>query len=82
LPYNGGGLEVWRETIASEEIVHGSLHENYEKHIEEYSVGRLCIQEGMLRHRIAATKTSRIDDERITLQGHGLRFNGSWVLYW
>jgi hypothetical protein len=35
-----------------------------------------------LLHRLGRVDKIRDDDERITLQGHGVRINGTWILHW
>jgi hypothetical protein len=47
-----------------------------------YIRGFLVLQRGHVLHRIAPISSVRIEDERITLQGHGLRCGGEWILYW
>jgi hypothetical protein len=41
-----------------------------------------CVQHGHLVHRIAATPEIRPGDARITMQGHAIRVNDRFVLYW
>lgn len=47
-----------------------------------YAGGILVLQHGLMLHCIAPTPYVEQEDERITLQGHALRCNGRWILYW
>ncbi len=76
LPLSGGGLELW--SVAAER----SKDVGLQSRVEPYTEGVMFLQMGMIPHRIAATKVPSINDTRITLQGHGLCFDGKWQLYW
>ena len=47
-----------------------------------YAVGTLVVHHGLLVHCIATPGPVATTDERITLQGHGIRCGGTWILYW
>lgn len=47
-----------------------------------YTVGTLVVHHGLLVHCIATPGPVALTDERITLQGHGIRCGGAWILYW
>lgn len=83
LPPAGGGLTTWpvfdeewrRAGSAVVDARDGSL-------TYAYSPGTLLLQYGHVLHRIAPSGALSLDDERITLQGHGIRSGGRWQLYW
>jgi len=75
LPTGGGGLDIWIPKT-------GLKDEQFEQIIIPYECGTLVLQYGMLLHRISKTPKPTDNDERITLQGHGLCFDGAWEIYW
>lgn len=86
LPAGGGGLNVWGATYRDcfktpnfdLERYLESNHATYHR----YSVGALAIHSGHRLHQIAGVADVRPSDQRITLQGHGVRRGAEWVLYW
>jgi hypothetical protein len=86
LPKGGGGINGWDLTY--EERVRGrhfdiaSLLGSRCKTFHPYSLGMLAIHSGHRLHQIAGVADVRPADQRITLQGHGLRRGDEWVLYW
>ena len=85
LPAGGGGLRVWdvdlfqvreRQLDEAKKLVRGARWK-----IHEYALGELVCHRGHLLHQIAPW-VSKPGDERITLQAHGLYFDGRWNLYW
>lgn len=86
LPEAGGGLNVWdlrpwdlmyAPGHTLRELIRGS-----KKTYFPYQPGRLMLQRGDVFHQIAPTPKVQPEDERITLQGHGVRYRGLWHLYW
>ena len=53
-----------------------------EKHYFPYSLGKIVVHKGLMLHQIAPAKDMTIDDERITLQGHGVIADDELRLYW
>jgi len=47
-----------------------------------YTRGALAMHSGHILHQIGEIDRVEPDDERITLQGHGLFQHGEWRLYW
>jgi hypothetical protein len=47
-----------------------------------YEIGMLVLHHQLIVHTLSSPGPIRADDERITLQGHGLRCDGRWILYW
>lgn len=69
LPTDGGGLQY-------------KFSSNGEEHYLPYEVGGMVMHDGCMMHKIAPLKAFHEDDERITMQGHGVKVNGEYVLFW
>jgi hypothetical protein len=86
LPKSGGGMYCWDiQHKDVKELSKGQLDkmaQEQEPVLIEYQVGQAVVHEGLLLHQIAPAEGMKQDDERITLQGHGLCCNGVWHLYW
>jgi hypothetical protein len=86
LPSAGGGLQVWN--IERADLAGKSLDETWtlfksrECRYEPYRVGEMVVHSGHTVHQIAPMPGMAPDDERITLQGHGILAGGIWHLYW
>lgn len=83
LPHAGGGLNYWdlhHDEVDPDEIeIYAALKKmNY----LPYSVGKIVVHHGMILHQIAPAKDISPEDERITLQGHGIPADGEIRLYW
>jgi hypothetical protein len=48
----------------------------------QYQDGELVLHHGLVVHCLSTPGTPSATDERITLQGHGVRCQGRWILYW
>ena len=88
LPHSGSGLDVWKnpgDTDAGKKFnampasEHAELITDYE--FVPYQTGSLTYFTGHIVHRVAGRHHLRIDDRRITLQGHGVKCDGTWYLY-
>jgi hypothetical protein len=88
LPHSGSGLDVWKnpgDTDAGKKFnampasEHAELITDYE--FVPYQTGSLTYFTGHVVHRVAGRHRLRIDDRRITLQGHGVKCDGTWYLY-
>jgi hypothetical protein len=90
LPRAGGGLRTWNLSYREMER---AVQKGYVQTIDEmrrfktcsehaYSEGVLQVHSGHMLHQIAPIAGTQTDDERITLQGHGVRRGDNWVLYW
>lgn len=86
LPAEGGGLRIWplkrSEAVALPPAdlkarLKGERAKRY-----DYEVGSLLLHTGQELHQICPWVTQPLDQERITLQGHGLAIAGRWILYW
>ncbi|MEZ8708810.1 hypothetical protein AB6H46_21125 [Vibrio alginolyticus] len=72
LPRNKGGLDVWFDG-----------HKHTEEPIyHEYNIGNIFVQKGVIVHRIANTYYNSSSDRRITIQGHLIKLEGIWYMYW
>lgn len=85
LPVAGGGLRLWQVDLfdvleagreRARDIVAAAP-----RRLHRYRVGELVCHGGHALHQIAAWD-SRPGDVRLTLQGHGLFYDGAWQLYW
>jgi hypothetical protein len=90
MPRAGGGLNTW--DITHEEYLAMSAAKTVTS-VDEltqwnpmrfypYSAGRLVLQFGTKLHQIAPVDRVEASDARITLQGHGVRCDKKWLLYW
>ncbi|WP_182903502.1 hypothetical protein [Microbispora sp. H10830] len=88
LPQCGGALEYWDvtepEVIRLERLGRTlqSIGNTKPVRRHEYRIGWMSVQRRPLMHRIAAISRRHPGDQRVTLQGHGIRDAGGWVLYW
>ena len=90
VPHFGAGLYLWN--LCHEEMLGLSQPEieqlirSRSRHYHTYELGKLAIHSGHQVHQmgpaIAKEQSLRLEDERITLQGHGLLCQGTWQLYW
>jgi hypothetical protein len=91
LPAGGGGLRVYPVTLADLEraqragraVGASDLAARKPSIYEEYEVGTLFVHRGLYLHGIAAPRAAYgPEEERITLQCHGIRAGGTWWIYW
>jgi len=80
LPAAGGGLNVW--DIRFPEKAGWEIWPFTAVSRVNYSVGSLVLHSGHELHQIAPVESIDDGDERICLQGHGIRKDGNWFLYW
>jgi hypothetical protein len=78
LPRHGGGLHTWDLSLA--EWSAQAQPPAPTRHA--YRRGHLVLHAGHLLHQIAPGRDLQGDDQRITLQGHGVLAGGVWRLYW
>jgi hypothetical protein len=86
LPRAGAGLNYWdfgleRTQGMSQPEIRDLLLAS-PKHFHPYHVGAMVIHSGLRYHQMAAMPEMEPGDERITLQGHAVRQNGVWQLFW
>ena len=93
VPVNGGGLNTWEE----ESMKQYEIDNEYTKHMKEldyskwgdydeptvvpYTAGEMFYFIGSLVHQIAPAYNADFNDRRLSLQGHGVKCDGVWQLY-
>ena len=86
LPSHGGGLYYWDIFYKDHIHAHGKelekLAAEKERHYYPYEAGKLIVHDGLFLHQIAPGKDLQPQDERLTLQGHGLICDGALHVYW
>ncbi|MEV7523549.1 hypothetical protein [Streptomyces sp. NPDC091371] len=90
LPAAGGGLNVWDADYEDFRRAAGKgwiesaadLKRFHTKHYVPYTPGQMVIHSGHTLHQVAPSSRVEPDDERLTLQGHGVWSAGRWLLYW
>ncbi|MDY1548717.1 hypothetical protein [Luteibacter sahnii] len=90
MPKNGTGLQVYdlnskdlgRLSDPGETRSLSELAQLCGSRYLPYSVGTLVFHHGLLGHHAASSAVAGEDDERITVQGHGVLCGGEWILYW
>lgn len=86
MPKSGSGLNYWdiredkNKKISVQELE--KLKAAKETLYYPYELGKLVLHRGLILHQIAPSKDIEPDDERITLQGHGLICDGALRIYW
>jgi hypothetical protein len=90
LPAGGGGMNVWNlhhnevEELGARGVPVdiNEMKEARERLHYDYKPGHLVVHTGHFLHQIAPVERIEPGDERITLQGHAMRCDGRWMLYW
>jgi hypothetical protein len=83
-PVHGAGLNIWdikQNDIPEQELDNSELLAAKNALYQRYEVGVATIHDGRHYHQMTVAENWQADDERITLQGHGLVQNGSLVIY-
>ena len=80
LPRAGGGLNVW--DVRYPEPAGSEVWPFTRMARIRYKIGSLVLHTGHELHQIAPVKSIEDGDERICLQGHAIRQNEGWLLYW
>lgn len=75
LPAAGGGLRIWPGCKDAATATPSSAQS------VSYRVGEMVLFMLPLLHQIAPVQSLTPNDRRVTLQGHGLRCDGVWRLY-
>jgi len=90
-PETGAGLSTWGE----ESLKCYDRNDDYSKHVKSleyggygapdavipYTPGKAFYWIGPLQHQMSPGFNLGLDDKRITLQGHGIKVNAGWELY-
>lgn len=80
-------LNEWYDPRDDDEFWYHSTSLNYnpiydsKPKVVEYKVGRLFYHTGHVLHQIIPGFDLKPDDRRITLQGHGIKCDGVWQIY-
>lgn len=89
-PSGGAGLAIWqlrREDMLQQrrsgvrQSVRTFARQNPCERMK-YTTGQMIMFDGYLLHAIDSPHVPTPDGQRITLQGHGIRTNGRWTIYW
>lgn len=80
LPKAGGGLNIW--DIRHPEPAGYDVWPFTRMSRVRYNAGSLVLHTGHELHQIAPVERIEDGDERICLQGHAIRQDGRWLLYW
>ena len=87
LPKHGGGLYTWKDKVNPYSFNY-TTNENKLDELESpsvpnlYTEGEMIYFIGHLLHQMMPGVNVQPDDRRITVQGHGIKCDGTWRLYW
>lgn len=76
-PQSGGGIYFFEAT--KKDSFFKALISNKMKH--EYKIGEIVLHTGNNWHLITPSKINK-NEHRITLQGHAIKCNDTWYIYW
>ncbi len=86
LPKNGGGMYVW--DYSYDDLKDLSTEDRKNKlddskpHYAKFNTGEIVIHSGLKYHQIAAMTEPDESDMRISLQGHMIKSNDTYYMYW
>jgi hypothetical protein len=87
VPSCGASMAIWQARY--QDAVRGGFTgiqyaSRHQPRTLPYTPGRLVVHDGLLLHAIGPAPVPTIAPygNRITLQGHGVRLAGRWLLYW
>jgi hypothetical protein len=87
LPNSGSGLNIWElelseftSTMSEEDKLKICNEKN--KSFIEYHLGEMVLFNGYNYHQIAAVNQIIRSDRRITMQGHLVKCNNNFLIYW
>lgn len=89
-PSGGAGLAIWplRREVVLQQRRNGArqsmrtfARQNPCERVK-YTIGQMIMFDGFLLHAIDSPQVSAPQGQRITLQGHGIRNDGRWTIYW
>ena len=87
LPSGGGGLYTWEDKVNPYSFNY-TTNKNKLDELESpsipnlYTEGEMIYFIGHLLHQMMPGVKVQPDDRRITVQGHGVKCDGTWRLYW
>ncbi len=86
LPHCGGGMHTWDlhfdQLLDLDPQLRGRRIRDSEPRYSAYQLGQIVLHSGHVLHQAAPARKVLGGDERITLQGHALQCDGTWILYW
>lgn len=86
LPRSGGGMNTWdleyKEVMNLDHNGIEKIASGKNQTYHPYQIGKLLLHSGHTVHQIAPIKNIEPDDDRITLQGHGILQENTWRLHW
>jgi hypothetical protein len=81
-PSGGASMAVWNLRYQDAFEAGREYAKRYEPQHVDYAPGRLIMHDGLILHAIGGAGIRNPLGRRITLQGHGIRFERNWLLYW
>jgi hypothetical protein len=84
-PSGGASMAIWHVRYNEALQLGFSVTDYASKHtpqIVNYARGRVVIHDGFVLHAIGKSTVKAPTGLRITLQGHGVRLDDGWLLYW
>jgi len=84
-PSGGSGLAVWPLDYGDAvrgEVPPRSWAAQNPWTLVKYETGRIVLHDGLILHALVRSSSRTPKGLRITLQGHGVRHDGQWTLYW
>ena len=86
LPEDGAGLYIWPLTHEQTRELNDADFDTQVRAVEPeyqgYTLGELFVHDGSHLHSIASDRKMVSGESRVTYQGHAIRVDGEWQLYW
>jgi hypothetical protein len=85
LPSGGSSMEIWPTRYQDAIRMRFTATEYASEHASQsipYVLGRMVVHDGFVLHAIGGSRVAAPEGYRITLQGHGVRMDNGWLLYW
>jgi hypothetical protein len=84
-PSGGTGLAVWPldyEEAVRRDVGSRSWAAQNPWTLVRYETGRMVLHDGLVLHALVRSPSRTPKGLRVTLQGHGVRHEGRWTIYW
>lgn len=84
-PPNRAAMEVWQLRYPDALMITAPVTEWAASHTPrrlDYADGGITVHDGNILHAIGSRSPGEPPGLRLTLQGHGIQVDGSWILYW
>lgn len=85
LPQSGSGLNISKlrqEDLSSLSPLEKQQVFEKEKEFHPYKIGSINLHDGLVLHGISSMQNQQLENDRITLQGHGILCEETWQLFW